>query len=572
MRELVLFFALLAFIWCDVCFAARSRAYDLERVRDDSREAHLKTLPPEERELTEKLMADFKEVNIKASDGIILKAIVYDPKPTSSNGKNPLVVFISSWGVNKWEYVIPAHEMADRGYTVISYTARGFWGSGGEINLAGPLDMADVTSVLDWSLANTYADEEHIGLSGISYGGGMSILATAHDTRVRTATSMSCWTDLGQSMLGNGETIRKEAVRMLQLLAVLFGNVGDDLALLFEDYFANFDLPYMYEFTKNSSAMTFIDIINTRKPNIFIANAFQDSLFTPNQFPVFYNALKGNKHIEFAPGDHAGPELPGLLGIPDAVWSRAYTWMDYYIRDGHEDQMNSSIMPMVVYNTMYTDHEEVEGYASLEAVTTNYVQFALDKNENLSPINSNKEEVIRGGGESVVASITTGQDANINGGVAFVTATVHAYSNNPTHFDLTKIHKKYGAIFQTSSHSTSFAYSMRFRGIGKLTLHYIPKLASTGTFIVYLLDVESSSLLKEEGKLITFTPWTFKNAIVGQSNTLEIELTTFAYDFPAHHILAMVIATKDPLFLDQTPENEEIEILSGSILSLPVHN
>jgi dipeptidyl aminopeptidase/acylaminoacyl peptidase len=38
--------------------------------------------------------------------------------------------------------------------------------------MAGELDMKDVSTVIDWAIANTDADPDRIGLSGISYGGG----------------------------------------------------------------------------------------------------------------------------------------------------------------------------------------------------------------------------------------------------------------------------------------------------------------------------------------------------------------------------------------------------------------
>eukprot|EP01040_Poterioochromonas_malhamensis_P018362 gene18362-21422_t len=139
-------------------FAIGDKPEPLVGRRDES----LASLPKEEREKVQGLLNDFKEVRITASDGITLQAIVFDPKPSQRNGKNPLIVFISSWGMNKWEYAVPAHDFAKRGYTVISYTARGFWGSGGQINLAGSLDMADVSTVLDWALANTNADVNRI--------------------------------------------------------------------------------------------------------------------------------------------------------------------------------------------------------------------------------------------------------------------------------------------------------------------------------------------------------------------------------------------------------------------------
>jgi pimeloyl-ACP methyl ester carboxylesterase len=272
--------------------------------------------------LLNSLRDGFKFVDITSTDGIILKSIIFDPTPSVEGEKNPTIIFISSWGMNKWEYVVPANAYADKGYTVISYTARGFWESGGEINLAGALDMADVSAVIDWSLQNSNADPSRIGLSGISYGGGISILATAFEPRIKSVAAMSCWVDMEQSMLGNGQTIRKEAVRMLQILAELTGNTSPELEELFADYFANTDLEYMIEYTYNSSAVTFMDDIQKTGAAIFIANALGDSLFVPNQFPPFFNQIMAPKHLEFAPGDHAGPELPGIFGLPDQVYSK----------------------------------------------------------------------------------------------------------------------------------------------------------------------------------------------------------------------------------------------------------
>ena len=261
--------------------------------------------------LLSQLRDGFKFVDITAIDGIVLKSIVFNPKPASGITNNPLVIFISSWGLNKWEYIVPANEYADKGYTVVSYTARGFWKSGGEIAMGGILDQQDITTVITWALANTNADPARIGLSGISYGGGLSLLGAAMDSRVKSAVSMSCWVDIGESFLGNGETIRSEAVAALQLLAQITGKPSEELNNIFNDYLNNTNLDYLYSFTYNSSVVNFVDQLNAHNPAVFIANALGDSLFTPNQFIPFFNdkLTVSSKHLEFAPGDHAGPGI-----------------------------------------------------------------------------------------------------------------------------------------------------------------------------------------------------------------------------------------------------------------------
>jgi hypothetical protein len=71
--------------------------------------------------LPELLEYGFTQTDITSHDGLLLKSIYFDNKPESGE-KNPTVIFISSWGMNKWEYVMPAKSLAENGYTVVSYT------------------------------------------------------------------------------------------------------------------------------------------------------------------------------------------------------------------------------------------------------------------------------------------------------------------------------------------------------------------------------------------------------------------------------------------------------------------
>lgn len=90
LRSLIFLFVVLVAFCSTSVSAGNKRAltngigmkpYPLIGRHDDSRETYLATLPPNERNQTENLMFKFKEVNIKANDGITLKAIVYDPAP-----------------------------------------------------------------------------------------------------------------------------------------------------------------------------------------------------------------------------------------------------------------------------------------------------------------------------------------------------------------------------------------------------------------------------------------------------------------------------------------------------------
>lgn len=508
----------------------------------------------------------FKEIDV-ISNGATLKAIVFDPVPISGSGKNPTIIFISSWGLNKWEYVEPANEYAKKGYTVLSYTSRGFWQSGGEISLAGTPDQEDVSNMISWVIQNTNADPARIGLSGISYGGGLSLLGSAVDSRVKSAVAMSCWVDIAESFLGNGETIRIEAARILQVAAEITGKPSEGLEELFTDYFSNSNLDYLYDFTYNSSAENFVSSINKHNPAVFIANGLGDSLFTPNQFLPFFNdeLTVTSKHLEFAPGDHAGPEMVGLFGLPDQVWKRAMEWNDFYLLQNHPNtddiQTEYPDMALIVLNTK--DGREIEKYAAWADVCTETATYDLDENEILAPA-----DVAVGGttSDTVIATVTTGAGAGISGGVAFLSETVEAMLDVQKPVEMHKIDRERAAVFRTPRERHT--EEEHYRGVPMATLEMIPQSVN-GSVIIYLLAVDELNF----GHLFTFSPWTFKGATPGERLTLSVPITVTCYDIPARYDLAMVVATQDaPLYLDENPPDLSMQFLSGSKLTMPINN
>lgn len=502
---------------------------------------------------------EYKLMDITSWDGIILQSIFFDPEPVSASG-NPLLIFISSWGMNRFEYVVPANEFAEKGYTVISYTARGFWGSGGEINLAGDKDLKDLATVIDWALANTHADPALIGLSGISYGAGISLLGAAKDPRVKSVAAMSGWVDLAESFLGNGETIRTEAVELLDVLGQITGNPSEELTSLFDDYFNNQNLESFYEISYNSSPGNFINQINANGASVFIANALEDSLFTPNQFVDFYNALTVPKHVEFAPGDHAGPELPGLIGLPDQVWNRAGQWLDYYLLfQSGKGTDNALSMAPVIFNTM--NGQEIDEYASWADVSSSNLQFSFASRERLVLTATSPSGKGAGAVEEELEVITTGSGITVNGGIPFITETVEAYTDIQKPFEMALIDRVRGAVFESDRLGAAY----KFRGIPTLNLHFIPE-ASNGTVVVYLLAVDNLNF----GHLFTFSPWTFKDAIVNEVNVLPIAMTMTSYDFDPEHRLAVVVASQDELYLDQNPPASKISFMDGTTFAMPL--
>ncbi len=186
-------------------------------------------------------------------------------------------------------------------------------------------------SPVDWMLANTSADSTRMGVAGISYGSGISLLGAAFDPRIRAVAAMSCWTDLLYSLLAN-QTRHQQAAGLLQLAADLTGRPSPELQQVLSDYFGNRNLSGLAAFAQVRSAATYVDRLNANRPAILMANAYGDSLFAPNQLTDFFARLTVPKRLELRPGDHAIPELTGLLGVPNDAWINVHRWFDQYLR------------------------------------------------------------------------------------------------------------------------------------------------------------------------------------------------------------------------------------------------
>ncbi|MEV1290161.1 CocE/NonD family hydrolase [Micromonospora sp. NPDC049679] len=487
-------------------------------------------------------------LDVSTHDGVKLKANLIAP---TTPGPHPAIVFVSSWGLNDAQYLAQAKTFAQSGYVVLSYTTRGFWGSGGQVETAGPADIADVSAVIDWLVANTDTDPARIGVGGVSYGAGISLIAAGHDRRIRAVVAMSAWTDLVASLYGD-QTRRPQAVLLLRAAAQLLGRPSAEFNRVADDYFANRNVPGLIEWGELRSARTYLAGLNANAPAVLMANAYGDSMFPPNQLVDFFAQLTGPKRLELAPGDHAIPELTGLAGIPNHVWTSTRRWFDEHLA-GVDTGISAEPVVLRVRNAGGT----VESYPDWAGVTGSSFRYHLgdvpwwDRTGPLSPgPSSGWTESFRATGDTVAT-----------GGVVMLTNGLEALTGIPPVAWLPAVDRGRSAVWSTGALPRGAAV----RGIPKLHLTVKPA-AAAGTLVSYLYDVDTLGT----GQLVTHAPFSWTTARPGALMTVDTALPATAWNVPAGHRLALVVDTKDPLYLDWNPYGATVSVTGGSWLDVPL--
>jgi predicted acyl esterase len=487
----------------------------------------------------------FRFVDITARDGAVLKANLIAP---TAAGRHPAIVFVNSWGLNDAEYLVQASNFAQRGYVVLSYTTRGFWGSGGQIDTAGPKDMADVSAVIDWLLANTAADPAHIGLGGVSYGAGICLLAAAFDPRVKAVVSMSTWTDLVASLYGN-QTRRPQAVMLLKIAAQLFGKPSPELTAMLDAYFANQNVDPLINWGRVRSAATYIDAINRNHPAIMMANSYGDSLFPPNQLVDFFGRLTGPKRLELAPGDHAVVEGTGLFGLPNHVWDSTARWFDRYLAGVHNGI--DTEQPLVL---RHLDSDAVESYQDWAHVDSSTQRLFLGGARGWDKTGPMSAATPAGTWSDTIA---TGTDTTATAGVALLTNAFTALTGVPPTDWLPTVDRADGCVWT----SDVLAQGAAIRGMPAMHLT-ISSVQPQGTVVAYLYDTDSLGT----GRLIENVPVTW----LAPTATLDVTFPAIAYEVPAGHRLSLVLDTVDALYLGVNPDGADLTVTGSSWLDLPL--
>jgi len=127
----------------------------------------------------------------------------------SGGGRHPAVLLGHGFGGTKEDVAGEARTLARAGYAVLTWSARGFGTSEGQIGLNSPdYEVKDVKGLVSWLAKRPEVrldgpGDPRVGVAGASYGGGIALMAAALDHRIDAIAPQITWNDLSAALFPN---------------------------------------------------------------------------------------------------------------------------------------------------------------------------------------------------------------------------------------------------------------------------------------------------------------------------------------------------------------------------------
>jgi ABC-2 type transport system ATP-binding protein len=138
---------------------------------------------------------------------VTLDATFFRPE---GQAKAPAVLLAHGFGGSKADTRVQAEELTRAGYAVLTWTARGFGRSTGQIALDSPdYEVKDVRQLIDWlsrrpEVLLDRAGDPRVGIAGDSYGGAIALMTAGYDARVDAIAPGITWHDLADALFPGG--------------------------------------------------------------------------------------------------------------------------------------------------------------------------------------------------------------------------------------------------------------------------------------------------------------------------------------------------------------------------------
>ncbi|TGM23524.1 esterase [Leptospira levettii] len=469
-------------------------------------------------------------ISFLSNDGVKITGNLFIPK--SGTGPFPAIIFVNSWALNEYEYIVPAAKLAKKGYVVFSYNTRGFGTSGGLINVAGPKDMEDLSKGIDFLLANAPVNASNIGIAGISYGAGISLLGLSKEPRIKTAVAMSGWGSLPDSLYGN-QSPRLVWGLLLVTAGYITGRMDPIIAENFQKLLDTRDVATVLSWARERSPNNFVAELNASGKPVYISNNSQDNLFQPNQILPYFEQLTVPKKLDLNNGIHATAEIGGILGINNYVWTNAYDWFDYWLKGIQNGIMTKP--KVTIQKRFSSDRVSYSSWPNPSKVEKTY---------HLRPMG-----LFSPGKITTTANTSNGNDTILSGGTSATTGVpllseiLDGAVSVPVTTNVNLIDRTNAMVYLSDSLSSPLKLRGRTFYKGRInSSDYAPHV------VVYLYEVDFWGT----GKLISHGTATLFN-VKGKDVDLTVDLQAVAHDFPAGSRIGLAIDNIDPMYAVPKP-------------------
>lgn len=255
-----------------------------------------------------------EEISFPSKDGTRISGFVVKPPGYIAGQKYPTLLWIHGGPVSQYanSFTLPWQVFASQGYVVVSANPRGSSGRGEAFTTAiykdwGGKDSEDVLGAVDHVVQQGIADPNRLGVGGWSYGGILTNVVIAKDTRFKSATS--------------GASISN----------VLAG-YGTDMYI--REYEMELGVPWknLDTYLHNSYAFLHADRIKT--PTLFLCGDqdFNVPLLNSEQMYQALRSLGVPTQLIIYPGQHHGIRKPSYL--KDRM-QRYLDWHGKYLNTPH---------------------------------------------------------------------------------------------------------------------------------------------------------------------------------------------------------------------------------------------
>ncbi len=480
-----------------------------------------------------------------------LDATLYLPAKTPA----PAVLLAHGFGGTKASVAGQARQLAQDGYAVLAWSARGFGSSGGLIHVDSPaFEVKDGERLLDLlatrpEVLTDGPGDPRVGVAGASYGGGLALLLAAADQRVDAIAPQITWNDLSQALFPQDADSPAEGVFKRSWAGIFFGISGADPRTLLPGgppptscgRFAP-DVCRAYQQSAEQGAPTpeVLRLLKASSPDLagiqaptLLLQGQADSLFPLSQAVANAKGITAPvKQVWFAGGHDGGvPETDRLAAL-------TRTWFDRYLKkDGTTPDTRFEVTAPVT-----------------RALDGNVPKVEVRSAPAYQPRSTDLTLL---GPEQTILNPAGGSPAALTGlpGAGAVLGPLTALGTNP----LSNLPGQ-TAAFQTAPLAKPLAL------VGSSTVD-ITVASSTGeaTLFAKLYDVAADGSARLPEQLVAPVHLTG----VQQPTTVTVRLPSVVLDVPAGHSLRLALSSTDQAYAVPTQPRSYRISLAGGTLSAP---